>query len=466
MAPHVEATVWLRPAGRLGLVLAVVLSASTAVSAQAPGTERTYYTQSRSFQIPFDVDPGGPPVKKVVLHVSEDYGKSYQEAASAPPTEKFFRFQARQDGWYWFAVQTVDTSGRAYPANVNLATPGLKVCVDTQPPVVTVRAGQSKEAAAAFDWDVRDEYLDLQTLRADYRPANGTDRDWVPLPVPQTMTGHYEWNPPGAGAVEVRIQVKDRAGNVGKGSSTLTPTPGRTGATPTPEPARGNVLWVNSKRIQLNYKIEDQGPSGVKTVEVWYTEDPQCKTWTKYPQDANGQPPYTIDVDHEGRYGFTLVARSGVDFGEPPPKPGDQPQVWVEVDTTKPKVTVLRAEPGRGLDKGKLFIEWTATDKFLRARPITLSYAENPTGPWKPIVTNSDNTRQYVWQMPDGLPFQFHVRVEAIDEAGNVGSDTTNRPVKVDLAIPKVRVISVEPVAPQGTGDRGPGTGGGDEKRP
>jgi hypothetical protein len=452
------------------LSAAVVLAAalwSTAARAEGPAPDGIYYTNSRTFHIPFQTEAGGPSVRKVLLHVSEDYGKSYQEVASAGPTERYFKFQARQDGSYWFTVQTVDEYNRTFPANVNTVAPGIKVCVDTQPPLVKVAQATPRDGtAAAIEWDLRDENLDLQTLRADYRPAGGTDRDWQTLSLPLTMAGRHDFNPPGNGPVEVRIQVKDKAGNLGKGSATITPTAGRGGAVPSPEPERGKILWVNSKRIRLNYKIEDQGPSGVKTVEIWYTDDPMARTWMKHPKEFDPQGPIDIDVAKEGRYGFYLVARSGVDLGDPPPRAGDQPQIWIEVDTTAPVVRLFKAEVGRGVDKGNLTITWDANDKFLRRQPITLSYGDTKDGPWKPIAANLDNSRRYVWRMPEGLPYKFFVKVEALDEAGNVGSDVTYQAVAVDLSIPKVRVLSVEPAVSQGSGTRGPGSGTEDEKRP
>ena len=45
--------------------------------------------------------------------------------------------------------------------------------------------------------------------------------------------------------------------------------------------------------------------------------------------------------------------------------------------------------------------------------------------------------------MPESVPYQFHVRVEAADKAGNVGSAETAKPVIVDLSQPKVQVIGV-----------------------
>src|SRR5262249_5525290 len=64
----------------------------------------------------------------------------------------------------------------------------------------------------------------------------------------------------------------------------------------------------------------------------------------------------------------------------------------------------------------------------------------------------------YVWHMGEGVPYQFYVRVEAADQAGNVGHDDTRQAVKVDLALPKARVITVEP-APVKALDASPAAG-------
>ena len=86
-----------------------------------------------------------------------------------------------------------------------------------------------------------------------------------------------------------------------------------------------------------------------------------------------------------------------------------------------------------GPDKGKLNITWTARDKNLARDPIKLSYAEQLAGPWTAIAEKLPNTGRYIWTMPDGVPFQFHLKVEANDLAGNVGESVTDSLVKVDL---------------------------------
>ena len=45
----------------------------------------------------------------------------------------------------------------------------------------------------------------------------------------------------------------------------------------------------------------------------------------------------------------------------------------------------------------------------------------------------------------EGVPYQFHVKVEALDLAGNIGEAVTPELIKVDLSTPKVRILNVEP---------------------
>jgi hypothetical protein len=244
--------------------------------------------------------------------------------------------------------------------------------------------------------------------------------------------------------VEVRLQVKDLAGNFSEAMTTVAPG-GGTRPAGTQDPGAGaNVRMVNSKRISINYDVKEVGKSGVAIIELWYTRN-GGSNWQKYAEQADPKAPYvyTVEVSEEGLYGFTLVARNRAGFGESPPRAGDPPQVWVEVDLTKPVVRMLAPEVGRGADLGTLTINYSATDKNLAQRPITLSYAEKLEGPWVEIVRGEENTGRFVWRMPESVPYQFYVRVEAADRAGNVGAAETGKAVIVDLSQPKVQVISI-----------------------
>lgn len=440
MAPRVTLLV--------GLLLDVLLLAGSAL-AQAPADDLFSYTNKQVFYIPFQSDPGERRLKEVQLYYSMDQGRSWQPYANVPPDQGRFKFTAERDGVFWFTVRTIDLEGRAYPVKVEGARPGLKVCVDTRPPTLDLRVLPARDGMVGVAWEIHDDNLDLSRLRLDARPPGAAE--WRQLRVEPVASGQHVWTPETNGPLEVRLIASDLAGNVadktitlagGQGDPRSADDPARRDAEPSPAPGGPAIRMVNSKRISLNYQIREKGPSGVSVVELWYTQD--GRNWQKY-GDKPEDPPYVFDVNDEGLYGFSLVVRSGVGLGDRPPRVGDPPQVWVEVDVTKPIVQVQRVDVGRGTDTGKLTILYTAKDKNLGRQPVTLSYAESPTGPWKPIAANVENTGRYVWQMPTDVPYQFLVRVEAADRAGNVGVDETPRPVIVDLSQPKGVILDVAP---------------------
>ncbi len=419
----------------------------------------TSYTKQTYFRIPFNTDPSERRLKQVQLYYSSDQGQIWHPYNSVTPDQKFFDFQASGDGVYWFAVRTVDADGRGNPLSMQGARPGLKVCVDTQSPTIRLRPLPSREAEVGVEWDVRDDNLDATSLRLEYRLPGIVE--WLPLGGEMAATGQRYWKPAAPGAVEVRLKARDRADNWGEektvvGGSNLTGSgannlTGSNNNDSRPIVGDQGVHLVNNKRISLNYEIKEVGPSRVSLVALWLTRD--GRNWQKFKEDtgngqAGPQPPFIVEIGEEGQYGFTLLARSGVGLGERPPQVGDPPQVWVEVDLTKPQVRILNVDPPRSVDDRNLTISWSASDKNLGRQPITLSYAEQTDGLWTPIASNLENTGRHVWPMPANVPFRLYVRVEAADRAGNVGSAQTPNPILVDLSKPKVNILNVEPRSP------------------
>ena len=431
------------------LVLLALLSGQSSVRAQ----DDIFYTRQTTFRIPFQIDASDRRIQRVILSVSEDLGRTFQQAAIAGPSDKGFTFTAKRDGWYYFAVQTSDKENKLFPASLDGAVAGLRVLVDTVVPDVRLRAlPNSRAGQVGVEWDIQDAALDAGTLRLEFR-AQG--QLWQEQVAQKAAMGQARWNPGFAGPVEVRLQVKDRAGNLGEATTRIPDSgtaPMNHADEPPPAPANKGtdgevpVRKISSTKISLNFKLEDVGPSDVSIVEIWKTRD--GRAWQRYPKDADKKPPFIVEVEGEGRYGFTLIAKSGVGLGESAPRPGDQPQIWIEVDLTKPEVRDLDAIVGRGPDTGNMTITWAAGDKNLARRPISISYATKQEGPWTPVpgATQIENTGKFVWRMSADVPFEFLIRVEAIDEAGNVGMAETQKSIKVDLSTPKARVIGVDPI--------------------
>ena len=91
----------------------------------------------------------------------------------------------------------------------------------------------------------------------------------------------------------------------------LTKSPGREG------PA-GTLLVANPK-FKLQYAIDDAGPDGPATVELWITQD-GGRTWIRRGDDPDRVSPIEVDLGGEGTYGLSLVARSASGLGDQPPR--------------------------------------------------------------------------------------------------------------------------------------------------
>jgi len=362
------------------------------------------------------------------------------------------------DGYFWFTVQTVYKDGKTFPATVEEFKPNLRIIVDTIAPVVQVEALPVRQGEVGVRWKVTDDNLDLglpDSVRVEYRPVGAIN--WTPINV-APGAGQAYWNPMTNAQVEVRVLARDRAGNVGQektvvslaGAAQVFNNPIAAGPDPFKDLER---KFVNSKQISMTYDLKDVGPSGVSAVELWYTLY-KGRAWTKLseypidlkePREGNLTKKLTFEVTDEGIYGITLVAKSGVGLGIRPPQPGERPQFWIEVDLTKPVVQITDVQVGTGVDKGKLTTSWNARDKNFGPAPIRLSYSESREGPWSPIADKLPNTGKHTWRMPEGLPYQFYLRVEAVDQAGNVGEAITLERVKVDLSLPKAQPRDIEP---------------------
>jgi hypothetical protein len=443
----------LAPVSAIAAILCVVVALGSGYG-QAPGKD-IIYSRQPAFRIPFETDGADRRLQEVQLYVSEDRGQTWQKKATVPPDQRGFYVRAEHDGLYGFAVRTVDFTGRGNPASLQGIRPQLEVYVDTQVPIVTLRQTSAREGTYAVEWDIREDNLDLSSFLLEYHVPGGGD--WIPLSVEPSAVGQRSWNPSVGGPVDVRLRVRDLAKN--EGEATIRLTPGTAGSRPStsfPEQDPVGVSnrtvigkrWVNSKKISLNYEIKEEGPSGVAAVELWFTRD--GRTWEKYSEVQGHKPPYEFEARDEGVYGFSLIVRSGVGLSEPSPRTGDPPQMWVEVDLTPPVVHWVKVEVGRGSESGFLTITWKATDKSLLREPITLSYAEKllgdkPQGAWTQIATNVENSGSYRWKIPPGAPYRFLVRVEATDQAKNVGSLDTAQPVIVDLKQPKGYILEVQP---------------------
>ncbi|HJZ91667.1 MAG TPA: hypothetical protein VKE40_12405 [Gemmataceae bacterium] len=285
--------------------------------------------------------------------------------------------------------------------------------------------------------------------------------------------------PGGTGPAPVVVPpvAKDnRLPNEPKGTETFPPPPGAPGAPPTVGPGEPkndalNVsttapsylpapLVINVTTFKMAYEVEDRGASGVAKAEVWVTRD-EGRTWRQWTVVEKPESPLAIDLakygpkDMEGIYGFKVLLQSGAGLSREAPKPGDAPDLRVDVDVTPPAVTIFEPVPDR-TQKDTMVLRWTAVDRNLATDPITLEWSDGPRGPWMPIAAADalgassgaakrlPNSGSYAWKLPANFPtHKVFLRVTARDTAGNITEVTSTEPILVDLNKPTAVKLNI-----------------------
>jgi len=209
------------------------------------------------------------------------------------------------------------------------------------------------------------------------------------------------------------------------------------------DPAKPQI--VNVHIFDVDYQVEDVGPSGVGAVELFVTEN-DGQEWFRYGNDADLKSPFHVDVRGEGTFGFAVRVRNGLGFVDAPPQPGQVPEIAVTVDGSAPVIEF--SQPTLRADGfGTMDLAWQVSDAHPHATPVRLEYSTTPAGPWTPVFDWQINHNGYQWAIRPGIPSSLYFRLLARDEAGNIGTAQTPQPVIVDLIKPIGRLLRVQAVS-------------------
>lgn len=169
-----------------------------------------------NFQIPIRIEPSRKAeIKQLILYVSTDEGKHWEQEQVSGPEKDAFVFSAKADGLYWFSVCVVDRQGRCDPPDVTKAAPAQKILVDTVKPLVRIVSAERQGDEIVIEWEVREEHPDLATLKLEYRTPDMNPGQWQSAPLIQAITGKTRFRTSGPAAVSLRLQMMDLAGNAG-----------------------------------------------------------------------------------------------------------------------------------------------------------------------------------------------------------------------------------------------------------
>jgi hypothetical protein len=112
------------------MLLSPVLLVCLASPAQAADPP-VFNLKTRTFRVPVQIESRRGDIELVLLFVSTDQGKTWNECGVIGPDEDAFRYAAPADGTYWFAVQIALKNKTREPADFRLLEPALKVVVET-----------------------------------------------------------------------------------------------------------------------------------------------------------------------------------------------------------------------------------------------------------------------------------------------------------------------------------------------
>ena len=482
----------------LGMTLLVLLDGGATLA------DDTVYTSRHALKIPFDFKDEQIRqlnATEVQLLVSTDRGKSWKTAAKAKPQDRLFRFNAADNGEYWFAVRMMNSKNQ--PVQPGAPQVGLKVTVDDVPPSLSIKIRELSPGRVELTWQAEDEALNLDSLEIQYR--EGENGDWKSVSLPPESTGRIDVPVSAAGTVFVAGRVTDQAKNdvtvedqtsVTSESKTQTretepdfskpvaiipgtpsldrvPVPGsrvitESSLTARPIPqsvsqsmtslalpsssvsSRPSMLPSGAKIVKANvfnigYSLDQIGPSGVGGVDLFITED-NGRTWFTYGSDPDHKSPFTVRVEHGGQFGFAIRARSGIGLSDDPPRNGHPPEIVVIVDQIAPRPKLGNLTQGQGLTHNQVQFSWVLMDADLPDQPVMISRAFSPTGPWEPISGWVENSGRYIWTVDQTIDRPIYIRLEARDLAGNIGKVDSDQPLQIDLTRPSARILDVESV--------------------
>ena len=81
----------------------------------------------------------------------------------------------------------------------------------------------------------------------------------------------------------------------------------------------------------------------------------------------------------------------------------------------------------------------------IRSDNLGYFFSDQPHGPWSPIAAELDASGSFAWRLDNRVPERVFLRVEARDEAGNVGVYETPDPISLDRQRPQGRIRGVRP---------------------
>ncbi len=374
------------------------------------------------------------------------------------------------DGAYPWTVPSLDSAQCLVRVVVTDAATGtaqdtsdgvFTITTDLTNPIVTVISPNGGESYAggstqAITWSASDTG-GLATNPIDLYFSSNGGAEWAVIATGEANDGTYSWTVPGVESDQclVKVEASDAAGNVGSDTSDAVFSITITEETPpsvTVKTPNGGETLVGGTNATITWKASDFWPtSGFGaadsdlTIAIYYSSD-GGGSWTN---EATGEA-------NDGAYLWTVPDINStqclirVDATDAAGNVGSDASDGVFTittvappsDITAPTVTVTRPNGGETFVGGSQeFILWSASDDVTLQGDLTINlYYKVGSGSWIAIAAGEDNDGAYKWDVPEINSTQCLVRVDAVDEASNVGSDISDDEFAITIGV----IVSVD----------------------
>jgi len=176
-----------------------------------------------------------------------------------------------------------------------------------------------------------------------------------------------------------------------------------------------DIRYITQRAIDLPIAVQ-VGPSGIKEVEIWITENDGAK-WKKGAVKTPKNGKLTYRTDRDGTYGFSIVVISkNGDKGDAPSK-GDKPDMACAIDTMDPAIDFYSSKPGHLIKSGEsVVIEWTIKDDNLDLNACGVLFSKDSGETWVAIAKGEPKGNRTYTGSAGINPVLF--KVKAVDLAG------------------------------------------------
>jgi hypothetical protein len=236
------------------------------------------------------------------------------------------------------------------------------------------------------------------------------------------------------------------SGNTGRTEAKGDRFPEQPNTLKTPEtPTNPNIAYfrVNTLQFRLRYQVDGLQPHQIGAVTIFGSRD-KGRSWELWTEDRDKTSPVEIAVPTEGSYAFRVVVTSSTGSSSRIPRPGDEPEIVVDVDSEPPIPRIVAAPYGRGAQPASLLIQWTCEAIDLGPKPVSLAYSHTLSGPWTTITPAVENSGQFEWGMEPNLPRQVYLQIEVTDTAGNRGRHILESPIDIGPLLPRGRILGLD----------------------